>query len=46
MKLLEDRNISYQAVGGHKPGYDLIVEEILSEIEYRKRIENNVEKVN
>lgn len=46
MKLLEDRNISYQAVGGHKPGYDLIIEEILSEIEYRKRIEKNVEKAN
>ena len=35
--LLENRNIKYAAVGGHKEGYDCIIEDIIDKLEEMKR---------
>ena len=36
---LEDINLKYSAVGGHKEGYDCIIEDIIYELEKRKEWE-------
>ena len=40
MQMLDDYEIKYQAVGGHLTGYDLIVENTLTEIQKRKELQN------